>query len=120
MPGLQDVSFNSQSANRVGAVERDEPLAEFARGLHRQGHRVNKRVDARAHVLKIEDQDVYIAQHLLVRLAKLAVKRMSHNARARVAEALPFDHIVLCLAAYSMLRAEKGRQINPGMAVKLV
>src|SRR5262245_27873109 len=120
MPGLQNVSFNSQSADRIGAIEYDEPLAEFARGLHRQGHRVNECVDARAHVLKIEDQRVYAAQHLSGRLAKLAVKRMSHNARARVAKAPPFDHIVLRLAANSVLRSEKGRQINAGMAVKQV
>src|SRR5262245_33911827 len=120
MPGLQDVSFNSQSADRIGAIERDEPLAEFARGPHRQGHRINERVDARAHVLKIEDQCIYVAQHLLSRLTKLAVKRMSHNARARVAEALPFNHIVLRLASDSMLRPEKSRQINAGMAVKQV
>src|SRR5215470_18930679 len=120
MPGLQDVSFNSQSADRIRAIEHDEPLAELARGLHRHGHRVNERVDARAHVLKIEDQRIYVALHLLGRLAKLAVKRMGHNASARIAEALPLDHVVLRLAANSVLRPEKGRQIDVGMAVKQV
>src|SRR5262245_4534113 len=109
MPGLQYVSFNSQSADRIGAIEHDEPLAEFTRGLHRQGHRVNERVDARSRVLKIEDQRVHVTQHLLSRLAKLAVKRMSHDARALVAEAFPFNHVVLCLTSNSMLRSEKGR-----------
>src|SRR5215475_10719290 len=120
MPRLQDVPFNSQSADWIGAIERDEPLAEFARGLHRQGHCVNEGVDARAHVLKIEDQCIYVAQHLLSRLTKLAVKRMRHNARARIAEAFPFNHVVLRLAANSVLRSEKGRQIDLGMAVKQV
>src|SRR5499426_4179899 len=120
MSGLQDVSFNSQSADRIGTIERYEPLAEFARGLHSQGHRVNESVDARAHVLKIEDQRVHVAQHLLGRLAKLAVKRIGHNASARVAEALPFNHVVLRLAANSVLRSEEGRQINVGATMKQV
>src|SRR5215468_8746236 len=120
MPPFQDGAFNRQPADRIWAVENDEPLAEFARGLHRQGHRVNESVNARAHVLKIEDQRVHVAQHLLGRLAKLAVKRMNHNASARIAEALPLDHVVLRLAANSVLRSEKGRQIDVGMAVKQV
>src|SRR5215468_2906673 len=120
MPWLQDSAFNRQSADRIGTVEHDESLAEFARRFHSQGHRVNERVDAHAHVLKIEDQRVHLTQHLLSRLAKLAVKRMSHNPRARVAKAFPFNHVVLRLAANSMLRSEKGCQIDVGMAVKQI
>src|SRR5499426_3999896 len=60
------------------------------------------------------------AQHLLGRLAKLAVKRIGHNASARVAEALPFNHVVLRLAANSVLRSEEGRQINVGATMKQV
>src|SRR5262249_50216330 len=120
MAGLQDVSFNPQSADRIWAIEHDEQLSEFARGLHSQGHRVNERIDARAHVLKIEDQRVHVPQHLLRSLAKLAVKRIGHNASARVAEALPFNHRVLRLAANSVLRSEEGRQINVGATMKQV
>src|SRR5262249_6243992 len=42
------------------------------------------------------------------------------NLSSRVAEPLPFDHIVLSFAANAVLRTEKRRQINVRMMVKKV
>src|SRR6266404_9144775 len=46
-------------------------------------------------------------QHFCGRFAMLPVKTINWNAQTRMFIALPFDHVVLCLAKKSMLRTEE-------------
>ena len=57
-PRVEQVAVHDRAAQRVGAVEHDQPPPVRGARLHRVQHRVDERVVARAHVLHVEHQRV--------------------------------------------------------------
>ena len=91
----------------------------FFTGAHAQVERPDKRVVARADVLKINKQNIDIFQHSCCRFAMFAVKAVNRNAEARMLIALPFDHVVLRLAEKPMLRTKKRGDLEKIAVVSL-
>ena len=86
------------------------------RGAQAVGHRVDERVDARADILQIDDQDVEPAQHLGRRLARFAVEGVDRHPPYRVGRVRRLDHVVLQVRAEPVLRAEQRGQRHPRRA----
>ncbi len=93
--GLERRSFDLAAADGVGAVAHDDGEPMTRRGAQAIRHGVDEGVDARANVLQIDDQNVDEAEHLLGRLARLAVEREDRNVAAPVLVVRRLDHVVL-------------------------
>jgi hypothetical protein len=105
-PGLQQLAFDRDPADRVRPIADDHRQADAAGGLQAVRHRVDEGVDARADVLQIDHEDVEVLQHLRRRLAGFAVQRVHRHASPRVLRMRRLDHVVLQRRMEAMLRAE--------------
>ncbi len=113
-PGPQHRPLHPHAADGVGAVEHHEANAGLRARLHRERHRPHERVDAHADVLQVEEDRVEPREHLRRGLAHLAVQRVDGESRARVHVVARLDHVVLLLAAGTVLRAEERAQAKAG------
>ena len=80
------------------------------RGAQAIGHGVDEGVDARADVLEVDHQHVDQREHLLRRLARLAVQREDRHVAPRILAVRRLDHVVLQVGAEAVLRPENGGQ----------
>src|SRR4029453_7227832 len=76
-------------------------------GAHSQIHRPNKGVVARTDVLQINQQEIQILQHFARRLAMFAVQTVNRYPESRMFVTSPFNHVVLGLAAITVLRTKE-------------
>src|SRR6185295_15226051 len=111
-PLHQHGSVNPDPADRVGPVADDDRDAVLFARPQAVRHRVDERVDARPHILEIDDEHVEVLEHLRRRLAGVAVQRVHRNAPRGVAGMRGFDHVVLDVRAEAVLRAEDRAKAN--------
>ena len=74
-PRLQRRPFDLDAADRIRPVADDDRYAVTRRGAQAVRHGVDEGVDAGADVLQVDDEHVDELEHLLGRLARLAVER---------------------------------------------
>jgi len=84
--------------------------AEAPGGLQAVGHRVDVRVNARADVLQIDDEDIHVLEHCRPRLARVAVERVHRHAPSLVARVRRFDHVLLEVPTGSRAVDRRGRE----------
>ena len=99
-------SFNLHPADGIGPVADDDRQAMTRRGPQAVRHGVDEGVDARADVLKVDDEHVDEIEHLLGRLARLAIEREDRHVAAPVLGVRRLDHVVLQVGAVAVLRPE--------------
>ena len=78
----------------------------FRRGNKAVGHRINVCIDARAHILEINDEHVDAVEHCLGGLARFAVQGIHGHAAEIVGAVRRFDHVFLDVRAEALLRSE--------------
>ena len=102
------------SSRRVGAVEDPYRLAVQRGGLEQVAQCRDEGVDAAAEILQIDEQHVAAGQHGWRRSAHRAVEAEHRDAVYRIEEVRRLDHVVLLVAAQSVLGAEGGAQLQIG------
>ena len=108
--GLQGRAFDGDAADRIGPVADDDRDSGTRGGTQAIGNGVYEGVDARADVLDVDHQHVDQREHLLCRLARLAVQREDRHVAPRILAVRRLDHVVLEVRAESVLRPEDGGQ----------
>ncbi len=103
-----------------GRSQTIDAFSEFLCRPHAVCHRIDERINAAADVLQIDDEGVDVFHHLLGRHPRFAVERIDHDARSLIGSVRRFDHVVLQVAANSVLRAEKSRQIKIRVSMKCI
>src|SRR5881392_1132857 len=109
---IQPRTFNRHSIDWVWSIEHNNVNVLALAGAHRQIHRPNKGVVARADVLQINQQEIEILQHLARRLAMFAVQTVNRYPKLWMFVTSPFNHVVLGLAAIAVLRTEERTQLK--------
>src|SRR5438094_9281435 len=110
---IQPRTLNRHSIDWVWSIEHNNVNVLALAGAHRQIHRPNKGVVARADVLQINQQEIEILQHLARRLAMFAVQNVNRYSELWLFVASPFNHVVLALAFIAVLRTEERTQLQP-------
>jgi hypothetical protein len=82
--------------------------------LEHVAQRRNERVDAAADVLQIDEQHIERAHHWARRSPHCAVEAEHRDTELRVREIRRLDHVVLLVAAQTVLRAECRGQVHVG------
>src|SRR5438309_602550 len=80
---IQPRTLNRHSIDWVWSIEHNNVNVLALAGAHRQIHRPNKGVVARADVLQINQQEIEILQHLARRLAMFGELELIAGSRAR-------------------------------------
>ena len=117
---IEKIALNLDTANRVWAIAGDYFLPILPGGPHAVCQRINKGIDAAAHALQVDNDYVNVTQHLLSRLARLTIKRIDRQSSLSIGRVRCLNHVVLNIAANSMLRAEQRGQVDVWMFVKQV
>ena len=100
---------------REGKILRTtEWLAGFGRGFEHVAQCGDEGVDAAAQVLQVDQQHVEAVHHGVGGASHLAVQAEYRDAQLRVGEVGRLDHVVLLVAAQTMLGAEGGAQAHVG------
>ena len=105
--------FDDGSADRVGPIEDDDGNPALGAGYRGNAHRPDERIDARAHVLQIDDEDIEPVEHLGGRPPRLAVEA-DRSARRGLDGVRGLDHVGLLFAPQAVLR----RKDRPHLAGK--
>ncbi|MDT4846521.1 hypothetical protein FQZ97_805450 [compost metagenome] len=114
LPALaQREAFNG-SAGRVGPVQHPHRLAVLCGRLQHIAQRGDEGVDAAAEILQIDQQHVEAVHHRVGGAAHLAVEAEHRQPQARVEVVGRLDHVVLFVAAQTVLRAEGGGELQVG------
>ena len=108
--GVEERAAHRHAIDRVGAVEHDESHAVLGARFHAVPHRRDIGVEAATDVLDVEHDRVDALQHLLRRLACLAVERPDRQAR-RVVLAVA-DAFLVELALQSVLGREDRDELD--------
>ena len=108
--GIEQRPLDRLAADRVRPVADDHPHAVAPRRAQAVGHRVDVGVDARAHVLEIDDQQVEAVEHRRRRFPRVAVQRVDRNAEPWMPGMSRFHHVVLDVGMESVLRPEQRRE----------
>jgi hypothetical protein len=112
---LGDIAGNL-SLRRLDLADRKRRLlAESRRHAHAVRHRVSESVDATAHALQVNNDDIDVLQHLVGGLARLAIERVDGKSRATIARVTGLDHVVLHVTTYAVLRTEQSGQVDRRM-----
>jgi hypothetical protein len=109
---FQQIARNLLSADRIWPIADDYSFAKRLCGAHAVGHRVGEGIDAAAYTLEIDNDHVNVAQHLFGRFARFAVQRINRNVRVSIDGVGRLDHVVLNVAANSVLRSEERSEID--------
>src|SRR5439155_8384229 len=109
---IQPRTLNRHSIDWVWSIEHNNVNVLALAGAHRQIHRPNKGVVARADVLQINQQEIEILQHLARRLAMFAVQTVNRYSKLWMFVTSPFNHVVLGFAAIAVLRTEERAQLK--------
>ena len=104
--------FNGDAVDWIRSIENNNVRPAFLARAHAKIERPNECVITRTDVLKIDQQNIDILQHLRRGLAMLSVQTINRNAESRMFVTFPFDHVVLGLTEEPMLRAEKRAQLK--------
>ncbi|MDX6528282.1 MAG: hypothetical protein QOH41_572 [Blastocatellia bacterium] len=99
-------------ANGVRPIAGNHLLTQLFCRPHAIGQRVNKGVDARAHVLQIKNDDVDIAQHFFRRLAGFTIERIDRQSSLSIGGVPRLNHIVLYVAANPVLGTKERCEID--------
>ena len=91
-------------------------------------HCPGERIDARAHILQVNQETIQAAQHLGRRLPRLTVQAIDRHIERLVATVRRLDHVGLLFAPQSVLRSEHslelarklGRQQITGIAKRTI
>ena len=97
-------------AHRVRAIQNPYGLVLLRSRLEHVAQRGDERVDSAPDVLQIDEQNVEGIHHFGRRPAYFTVKAEDRDAVDGVGVVLRFDHVVLLVAAQSVLRAERRAQ----------
>ena len=103
-------TFHCHAVDRIRPVENDNSHAALFTRAHAKIERPNKGVIATPDVLKIDQKNIEILEHLRGRLTMFAVETVNRNVQPRMFVILPLDHVVLRLTEKSVLRTEKRAQ----------
>ncbi|CAM5270385.1 hypothetical protein STENM327S_04977 [Streptomyces tendae] len=111
---VQDRTEGRPPGHRVRPVQDHEPLPRQPGRLHAVEQRPDVRVEARAHVLDVEDDGVHAGgrQHVRERLPALQVRVVDRQPGRGVVVA-PLRAARLRRTAEAVLGAEDGRQVHP-------
>ncbi len=93
--GVQQMPFDSDASNRIGAIQHDDansPLAAFFEAIQQ---RPDKRVDSGADILQIHHKRVDVAEHLGGRTTRIAVQAVDGEFSSLVERVIRFDHVRL-------------------------
>jgi hypothetical protein len=93
-------------ARRIGPIEHPDSLAMPCRGFENVPQRGDERVDSTAQILQVDEDHIECVHHRIGRLAHLAIEAEDRDAMHRIVEVQRLDHVVLLVAAQTMLRTE--------------
>ena len=111
---LEQGALDLHAADGVGPVAHHHGQVVACGRAQAVGHRVDVGVDARAHVLQVDDEDVEAVEHGRGRLAEVAVQGMDGDVVGRMPRVRRLDHVVLDVRAEAVLGAEQGGQREVG------
>ena len=74
--------------------------------------RCDEGINPAAQILQIDQDNIERVHHRVRRLAHFAIQTEYRDAMHRIAEARRFDHVVLLVAAQTMLRAESSGDLQ--------
>src|SRR5215212_3211345 len=117
---FENISSHTRPIDWVRPIANDHSLSQSARRSHAVRERVDKRVDATTNVLHVKEQNVDVVEHRVSRLSCLAVERMDRQSRLSIDTVSALDHVVLHVAADSMLRSKQGAQLDTLVQVQKV
>src|SRR6185369_12197070 len=106
---------DTHAVDWIRSVANEDFLSEPACCSHAVGESVNKCVDPAADVLHIEKEDVNVVEHRVGWLACFAIERMDRQTRFAIDAMTGFDHVVLDVAANSVLWAKQSSQLDVGV-----
>ena len=103
--GAQAQSLD-RPADRVRPVQHPHGLAVARRSFQQVAQRRDERVDAAPEILQVDEQHVEAVHHRVGRPAHFAVQAEHRDAVHRIVEVRRLDHVVLLVAAQSVLGTE--------------
>ena len=112
LPSFAQRQAFDRPADRIGPIQHPHRLAVCRRRFEHVTQRRDERINAAAQVLQIDEDDVACLHHRIRRLAHLAIQTEHRNAVHRIFEIRRLDHVVLLVAAQTMLRAERGGDLD--------
>ena len=98
----------------LGLIANDDSLPEPLRRSHAVRERVNKGINPAADVLHVKNESIEAVEHCVSWFARLAVKRMNAQSRLSIHAVTSLDHVVLHVAADSVLRTKQRSEVDPG------
>ena len=110
-PRPQRQAFD-RPADWIGPIEHPHRFPVLRRRFQEIAQRRDERIDAATQVLQIDENDIECAHHRISRLAHLAIQAEDRDAMHRVVEVRRLDHVVLLVAAQTMLRTERGGELD--------
>jgi hypothetical protein len=110
-------SFNRFAADRIHAIEHDELDLRVGCRFHRESHRRDVRVEARADVLHVEHERVEIRELFARGLSPVAVQAVNRKSARRIAIV---RDVRVGVAANSVLGTEERHECDAGRAAQHV
>ena len=99
-------------ADGIGPVQHPHRFAALRRRFQHVAQRGDEGVDAAAEILQVDQHDVEGVHHRIGRLAHFAVEAENRDAEHRIVEVRQLHHVVLLVAAQTVLRAEGGGELD--------
>ena len=95
------------SARRVRPIEHPHRLAKPCSSLEHIQQGRDEGIDPATEVLQIDEDHIAVCEHLVGRSAHASVQAVYGYAVARIEEIRRFDHVVLLIAAQTVLRTQR-------------
>ena len=104
----------------LGGLSRRKVLAESCRGFEHVAQCRDEGIDAAAHILQIHHDHIAVLKHRVGRPAYFAVQTEHRNTQSRIEKISRLNHVVLLVAAQTMLRAESRGKPDLGQGMQRI
>src|SRR5215475_14906256 len=101
-----------RAANRIGPVKHPDRLAMPSRSFEDVAQGRDERIDPTPKVLQVDKHHIERVDHLVCRLAHLSVETENRNTVYWIVVVRRLDHVVLLVAAQTMLGPESGADLD--------
>ncbi len=107
LPALAQAHAFDRAAGRIRPIQDPHGLAALRALFQHVTQGRDERVDAAAEILQIDEQHIEAIHHRRGRTTHLTVETEDRNAERRIVEVRRLDHVVLLVAAQTVLRTER-------------
>ncbi len=106
LPADSEPQALDRTADWIRAIQHPHGFAMSRGRLQDVAQRSDEGIDSATQVLQIDEEGIEGIHHRIRRLAHLAIQAEDRDAMHRIVEVGRFDHVVLLVAAQTMLRTE--------------